>query len=69
MLLYNNFVYHSSSSKATKNLIFLMHERRVIFILLLLGILFYVDNIYGNWTTSGVVFPDRDYVYIYRLIC
>ena len=35
-----------------------MHERRVIFIVLLLGILFYVDNIYiGYWDAGSMIFP------------
>ena len=61
-LLYASFfviLYFSSSSKAKSILIFhrLMHERRVIFIVLLLGILFYIDNIYRYWTAGGVLFP------------
>ena len=39
-------LYFSSGSKATSTLHRLMHERRVIFIVLLLGILYYVDNVY-----------------------
>ena len=34
-----------------------MRERRVVFILILLGILFYVDNIFGNWSAAGLMYP------------
>ena len=56
---YFAILYYSSSSKAKSILILhrLMHERRVIFIVLLLGILFYIDNIYRSWNVGGVIFP------------
>ena len=43
-------LYFSSSSKATNILYRMMHERRVIFIVLLTGILFYIDNIVWYWS-------------------
>ena len=39
------FVYFSSGSVALKTLNLMMHERRLLFIIILLGILFYIDNI------------------------
>ena len=35
----------------------LLQERRVLFILILLGILFYIDNIYLYVSANGIVFP------------
>ena len=54
---YFAILYFSSSSKATSVLYRMMHERRVIFIVLLTGILFYIDNIVWYWTLRGVAFP------------
>ena len=34
-----------------------MQERRVIFILILLGILFYVDNIFTYFSAAGLIYP------------
>ena len=60
-------ILYSSSSNASNIFYFLMHESRVIFIVLLLGILFYIDNIYGYWTAGGVALSNGDYsVYIIR---
>ena len=52
-------LYFSSGSKAVSTLYHLMHELRVIFIVLLLGILFYIDNIYfyRYWGAASVIFP------------
>ena len=36
---------------------FLVQERRVIFIVILLGILFYVDNIVLGWSAAGIAYP------------
>ena len=57
ILCYFCIVYYSSGSVAWKTLKSMMHERRVLFIVILLGILFYVDNIYFYWNPPGVLFP------------
>ena len=57
ILCYYAILYFSSSSKAKSTLYRLMHERRVIFIVLLLGVLFYVENIFEYWSVQGVIFP------------
>ena len=44
-------------SSSRKVLYFLVQERRVIFIVILLGILFYVDNIVFYWTAAGIAYP------------
>ena len=44
-------------SSTRKVLYFLVQERRVIFIVILLGILFYVDNIFGYFTAGGIAYP------------
>ena len=44
-------------SSSRKVLYFLVQERRIIFILILLGILFYVDNIVLGWTAAGLLYP------------
>ena len=57
IFFYIVILYFSSSSTATRTLHRLMHERRVIFIVLLLGILYYVDNVYKQGNVDGVIFP------------
>ena len=57
ILCYLCIVYYSSGSVAWKTLNLMMHERRVLFIIVLLGILFYVDNIYFYWYPGSVLFP------------
>ena len=44
-------------SSSRKVLYFLVQERRVIFIVILLGILFYVDNIVHYWSAAGIAYP------------
>ena len=44
-------------SSSRKVLYFLVQERRVIFIVILLGILFYVDNIVFYWSAAGIAYP------------
>ena len=44
-------------SSSRKVLYFLVQERRVIFIVILLGILFYIDNIFGYWSAPGIAYP------------
>ena len=44
-------------SSSRKVLYFLVQERRVIFIVILLGILFYVDNIVLYWSAPGIAYP------------
>jgi hypothetical protein len=61
---YSVIFYFSSSSESTKVFYNLIHERRVIFILLLLGILFYIDNIFLYWSASGLFFPIEILCYI-----
>ena len=41
---------------------FMVQERRVIFIVILLGILFYVDNRY--WSAAGIAYPILIFCYI-----
>ena len=58
LCLFVLILYHSSGSKSRKIFYYLMHECRVLFILLLLVVLFYIDNIYhGYATVQGVIFP------------
>ena len=56
ILCYLCIVYHSSGSVAWKTLNLMMHERRLLFIIILLGIKFYVDNIYFYWAPTHVLF-------------
>ena len=44
-------------SSSRKVLYFLVQERRVIFIVILLGILFYVDNIVLGWDAARIAYP------------
>jgi hypothetical protein len=44
-------------SLSRKVFYFLVQERRIIFILILLGILFYVDNIVLGWGATGLLYP------------
>ena len=44
-------------SSSRKVFYFLVQERRIIFILILLGILFYVDNIVLGWGATGLLYP------------
>ena len=57
IFFYFVILYVSSGSTATSTLYRLIHERRVIFIVLLLGILFYVDNVYRDSNVGAVIFP------------
>ena len=43
-------------SSSRKVLYFLVQERRVIFLVILLGILFYVDNL-SYWDAAGIGYP------------
>ena len=52
-----SYIIISWLSSSRKVLYFLVQERRVIFIVILLGILFYVDNIVLGWTTAGIAYP------------
>ena len=63
MLIYICIVYISSTGHY-KILCKLLQERSVIFILILLGILFYIDNIYFNFSAAGIVFPLVILVYL-----
>ena len=45
-------LYFSSGSVALKTLNLMMHERRVLFIIILLGIIFYIDNIVFYWAVT-----------------
>ena len=56
ILFYAVILYHSSN-KSSKIIRSLLHERRVIFILILLGVLFYIDNLWDVFTANGTVFP------------
>lgn len=56
MLFYIAIVYHSSA-RSGKILCKLLHERRVILILILLGIFFYIDNVYLWFSAAGILFP------------
>ena len=55
-LLYADVVYHSST-RAGEILCKLLRERRVIFILILLGIFLYVDIVAHGVSADGIVFP------------
>ena len=58
ILLHSYILYSSSSSESRKIFYSLMRERRVILILVLLGILFYVDTfVKTNFDMSGWLFP------------
>ena len=56
-------LYLSSSRKV---FYLLIQERRVIFILIVLGILFYIDNIFGDWSAAGIAYPVGILCYISR---
>merc|ERR1711871_775116 len=58
-LCYLCIVYYSSGSVAWKTLNLMMHERRLLFIIILLGIHFYISNIYFYWARApqDVLFP------------
>ena len=43
-------------SSTRKAFYFLVQERRIIFILILLGIMFYLDNVLG-WSATGLLYP------------
>ena len=51
-------------SSSRKVLYFLVQERRVIFIVILLGILFYVDNIVLGWNAGRIAYPFEILCYI-----
>ena len=57
ILCYSCILYFSSGSAALKTLYLMMHERRVLFIIILLGILFYIDNKYFPLSPAVVIFP------------
>ena len=52
-----NYIIIAWLSSSRKVLYFLVQERRVIFIVILLGILFYVDNIVLGWSAAGIAYP------------
>jgi hypothetical protein len=56
LLCYFGVVYMSSTERY-KILWNLLHQRDVVFILILLGILFYIDNIFLYVSTVGILFP------------
>ena len=56
-LTVGNYIIIAWLSSSRKVLYFLVQERRVIFIVILLGILFYVDNIVFYWTAAGIAYP------------
>ena len=56
-LAIGSFIIIACLSSSRKVLYFLVQERRVIFIVILLGILFYVDNIVEYWTAQGIAYP------------
>ena len=56
-LVIGNYIIIAWLSSSRKVLYFLVQERRVIFIVILLGILFYVDNIVLGWTAAGIAYP------------
>merc|ERR1711991_1070077 len=52
-----NYIIIAWLSSSRKVFYFLVQERRIIFILILLGILFYVDNIVLGWSATGLLYP------------
>ena len=56
-LAIGNYIIIAWLSSSRKVLYFLVQERRVIFIVILLGILFYVDNIVLGWSAAGIIYP------------
>ena len=50
-------MYYSSGSVAWKTLNLMMRERRVLIIIILLAIAFYIDNIVFYWAVNHVIFP------------
>ena len=50
-------IIYSSSTKSYKVFCMLAQERQVIFQYILLGILFYIDNIYFYVSAAGILFP------------
>ena len=56
-LTIGNYIIIAWLSSSRKVLYFLVQERRVIFIVILLGILFYVDNIVLDWSAAGISYP------------
>ena len=56
-LVFGSYIIIAWLSSSRKVFYFLVQERRVIFILILLGILFYVDNIVFGWSAAGIAYP------------
>ena len=59
-----NYVFVAYLTSSRKIFFLLLQERRVIFILVLLGIIFYVDNIFIGWSAAGLVYPIAIVCYI-----
>ena len=57
LILYFVILYHSSTSRSIRTIWSLLQERRVVFILILLGLLFFVDNVYLGWSAAGILYP------------
>jgi hypothetical protein len=56
-LAFTIYIITTWLSSSRKVFYLLIQERRVIFILIVLGILFYIDNIFGNWSAAGIAYP------------
>ena len=58
-LITYSVVIYKSVKNPWKIVTYLLQERRIIFVLILLGILFYIDNVfmYGHPTGNGIAFP------------
>ena len=58
-LITYSVVIYKSVENPWKIVTYLLQERRIIFVLILLGILFYIDNVfmYGHPTGNGIAFP------------
>ena len=63
-LVIGTFVLIAWFSSSRKILYFLIQERRIIFLLILLGILFYIDNIYHGMTAGRIMYPFVILLYI-----
>ena len=63
-LAVGNYIIVAYLTSSRKAFYLLLQERRVIFILTLLGILFYVDNIFFDWSAAGLAYPIAILCYI-----
>ena len=63
ILFYVGVLYHSSQ-RSGEILCKLLHERRVVFVLILLGIYVYVDTVYFGLSANGIAFPILICLYI-----